>query len=354
MSSERLQKILAQAGIASRRKAEELIELGLVTVNGKVAKVGDKASLATDHIKIDGKLLRKVEDHIYLTFYKPRAVISQMGDPEGRPSILDYLTKLKFRVFPIGRLDFNSEGILLLTNDGELAEKIQKANQFPRVYRVKVKGHITSEMIDRLSRGMKLNNKFVKPHFVRMTEEYDKKSQIEVVFLNGTNLDVKSYFEQKGFLVDKLVRMSYGHITLHGLKPGQYKIVNRSKFEALITQPELGVKSIEKDVEKDPGVLPRDKRFREVDEFGNVIRTPRGPSPIKPLASADQADSKKSPLVRSRSKYTDSVIMPKSSSQPSGRTGGKAGNRGSMKPRGAGGSSKKRDSGVIAVLRKKD
>lgn len=315
--------------------------MGLVTVNGKVAKVGDKADIATDHIKIDGKLLRKIEDHVYLTFYKPRGVISQMGDPEGRATILDFLGKLKFRVFPIGRLDYNSEGILLLTNDGELAEKIQKANQFPRVYRVKVKGHITSEMLDRLSRGMRLNNKFVKPHLVRMTEEYNKKSQIEVVFLNGTNLDVKGYFEQKGFLVDKLVRMSYGHITIHGLKPGQYKIVNRSKFEALINQPELGVTAIEKDAEKDPGVLPRDKRFREVDEFGNVIRVSRIQPSATPAAS-EKTGGKAAAPVRNRSKYADSVILPRSES---GRTAGKTGAR---KP------SKSARDKVITVLRKKD
>ena len=128
MSAERLQKILAHAGIASRRKAEELIEQGLVTVNGKVAKLGDKADLTQDHVKVEGKLIHKMEEPIYLAFYKPKGVISMMADPENRPTLADYLNKVKARVFPIGRLDYNSEGILLLTNDGDLAEKIQKSD----------------------------------------------------------------------------------------------------------------------------------------------------------------------------------------------------------------------------------
>jgi len=274
MSTERLQKILAQAGIASRRKAEELIELGLVTVNGKAAKLGDKADIMVDHIKIDGKLIQKPENLVYLTFYKPRGVISQLSDPEGRPTIADYLTKLKFRVFPIGRLDYNSEGVLLLTNDGEIAEKIQKAIFFPRVYHVKIKGHVTAEMIERLKRGMRMNSKSVKPHSVRLSDEYNKKSLVEIVFLNTPSLDVKSYFEQKGFLVEKLTRTGFGHITLSGLKPGDYKIVNKTKFDALLAQPELGVRDLERRIDKERELLPTDLRSKR-----NAIRdiTPAAP-----------------------------------------------------------------------------
>jgi 23S rRNA pseudouridine2605 synthase len=248
-----------------------MIQQGLVTVNGKVAKIGDKADFTADHIKVDGTLLRRLEDQFYVLFNKPRGVISMMGDPEGRPTLSDFLAKLKVHVNPIGRLDFNSEGLLLLTNDGALAEKIQKSDQFPRIYHVKIKGHITSEMIDRLSRGARIANKFVKPLSVRINEELNKKTKIEVVFLNAANVDVKTFFESKGFLVERITRTGIGHLTLHGLEPGKYRIVPKSKFEALVEQPELGVKALEHRVEKEREILPRDKRLRNVDEFGKVI-----------------------------------------------------------------------------------
>lgn len=270
MSNERLQKILAQAGIASRRKAEELIQTGSVTVNGKVAKIGDKADLSSDSIKVDGKLILKTENHVYVAFYKPRGVISMMADPEGRPTLADYLTKVKARVFPIGRMDFNSEGILLLTNDGELAEKIQKSDAFPRVYHVKITGHVTTEMIERLKRGGKVGTKFVKPHSVRIAQELNKKTRIEIVFLNAANVDVKSYFEAKGFLIERIARTAFGHITLHGLVPGQYRIIPKSKFESLFDNPELGVKALELRNAREDEVLPKDQRRDAVDADGKI------------------------------------------------------------------------------------
>jgi 23S rRNA pseudouridine2605 synthase len=271
MSIERLQKILAQAGIASRRKAEELIEQGLVSVNGKTAKLGDKADFTSDHIKVEGKLLRKLEDLFYVVMNKPKGVISMMSDPEGRPTIADFLSKMKAHVNPIGRLDFNSEGLLLLTNDGAMAEKIQKSDAFPRVYHVKVKGHITTEMIDRLSRGVRLAEKFAKPLSVRIHEELNKKTKIEIVFLNAANVDVKAFFEAKGFLVEKITRTGFGHLTLHGLEPGKFRIVPKTKFEALFTQPELGVKALNHRLANEREILPRDQRMRNVDEHGKVI-----------------------------------------------------------------------------------
>lgn len=260
MSSERLQKILAQAGIASRRKAEELIEMGEVSVNGKVAKLGDRATMGVDHIKVSGKLLLEKEDHVYVAFHKPKGVISLINDPDGRPALGEYLVKVTQRIFPIGRLDFNDEGILLLTNDGMLAEGIQKNPKFPRVYAVKLKGHMTSEMVQRLERGAKIGNRFVKPHSVRIVEELNKKTKVEIVFLGSANVDVKGYFEDKGFLVEKVVRTAFGHITLKGLEVGEYRVVPKSKLEALILQPELGVRDIQQRHEKQKAVLPTDLR----------------------------------------------------------------------------------------------
>ncbi len=328
MSIERLQKILAQAGIASRRKAEEMIEEGQVTVNGKIAKIGDKADFTVDHIKVNGTLLRKLEDPFYVVMNKPKGVISMMSDPEGRPTLADFLVKLKVRVNPVGRLDFNSDGLILLTNDGAMAEKIQKSDAFPRVYHVKVKGHITTEMIDRLNRGMRAAHKFVKPLSVRIHEELNRKTKIEIAFLNAANVDVKTYFEEKGFLVEKITRTSVGHITLHGLEPGMYKTVPKTKFEALVAQPELGVKALEFRHEKERAILPRDQRMRNVDEHGKVIPKvssnptrikvgeaedkprPRAPKVERIVVRADgSGDGQKTPPKKKE--YSSSIDMPK-------------------------------------------
>jgi 23S rRNA pseudouridine2605 synthase len=289
MSNERLQKILAQAGIASRRKAEEMIEQGLVTVNGQVAKLGDKADFESDHIKVEGKLLKKLEDPFYVVMNKPKGVISMTSDPEGRPHLGNFLSKLKVRVNPIGRLDFNSEGLLLLTNDGALADKIQKSDAFPRVYHVKVKGYITTEMVSRLSRGMRVGNKSVKPLAVRIHEELNKKTKIEISFMNDVNstMSVKTYFEEKGFLVEKITRTAIGQMTLAGLEPGEYRTVPKTKFEALILQPELGLKALTLRHEKEREILPRDQRLRNVDEHGKVISK-------RPATEEEEAESKAS------------------------------------------------------------
>ncbi len=329
MSIERLQKILAQAGIASRRKAEELIEQGLVTVNGNVAKLGDKADFLSDHIKVEGKLLRKLEDLFYVVFNKPKGVISMMTDPEGRPTIADFLSKMKAHVNPIGRLDFNSEGLLLLTNDGAMAEKIQKSDAFPRVYHVKLKGHITTEMISRLERGGRIGEKFTKPLTVRIHEELNKKTKIEIVFLNAANVDVKTYFESKGFLIEKITRTAVGHLTLHGLEPGKYRIVPKTKFEALFTQPELGVKAITHRHTKERAILPRDQRMRNVDEHGKVIPkvgvVTRAAASGNPIVSRSAPKSKDAPAATEGTKGDRIVVRATGDIAPAPKTGARIG-----------------------------
>jgi 23S rRNA pseudouridine2605 synthase len=335
MSIERLQKILAQAGIASRRKAEELIEQGLVTVNGNVAKLGDKADFLSDHIKVEGKLLRKLEDLFYVVFNKPKGVISMMTDPEGRPTIADFLSKMKAHVNPIGRLDFNSEGLLLLTNDGAMAEKIQKSDAFPRVYHVKLKGHITTEMITRLERGGRIGEKFAKPLTVRIHEELNKKTKIEIVFLNAANVDVKLYFESKGFLIEKVTRTAVGHLTLHGLEPGKYRIVPKTKFEALFTQPELGVKAITHRHTKERSILPRDQRMRNVDEHGKVIPkvgvVTRAAASGNPIVSRSTPKSKDAPAATEGTKGDRIVVRATGDIAPAPKTGSRIGSKISAK-----------------------
>ena len=250
MASERLQKILAQAGLASRRGAEELIADGLVTLNGKVAKLGDKAEWGKDAIKVKGKLLtKKPEILTYVAFHKPKGVISMLGDPEGRANLNDYLEKVKIRVFPIGRLDFNTDGLLLLTNDGDFAQKLLKCDEVPKVYTVKVKGSIDDEMLTRIERGAWIGTdskkRRVKPYSVRVKQKLASKTQLEVVLMGGGS-DLKSLFELRGFLLEKVTRTAIGHITLKGLAPGHFRFLRASQVTALIDQPELGMKLLEK------------------------------------------------------------------------------------------------------------
>jgi len=249
MSLERIQKILAQAGIASRRKAEDLISEGLVTVNGKVAKLGDKAETGKDAIKVKGKLLQKPKELIYVVFHKPKGVICSMSDPDNRPSLATYLEPLNTRVFPIGRLDFNSDGLLILTNDGDFAEKSQKRDNIPRVYSVKVKGIPDGEMLARLERaarmgGTGVKNKLVKPYSVRLLKKLESKSIIQIVIMGGGAFDIKVFFESRGFLVEKVSRTAVGHITLKSLLPGEYRLLKASQAYALLEQPELGLKTL--------------------------------------------------------------------------------------------------------------
>jgi 23S rRNA pseudouridine2605 synthase len=249
MAQERVQKILAQAGLASRRKAEELIQEGLVTINGKVAKLGDKADLSQDSIKVRGKLLQTKEAPVYLAVYKPKGLISAVGvDPEGRPTLSDVLgAKVKARVYPIGRLDFMSEGLIIMTNDGAFAEKLQKMEGVPRVYHVKVRGRPDASMIHRLEKGARIGNRLIKPHSIRLAEELANKIRIELVFTESGAIDLKTYFEQKGLLVESIRRTAIGQITLRGLEPGKFRFLKASQVEALLNHPELGLRTLSED-----------------------------------------------------------------------------------------------------------
>lgn len=238
MSSERLQKILARAGAAdSRRKAETLIVEGAVTVNGKVVtELGTKADIDTDQIKVNGKMLFIDIDPLYVIFYKPSGMISALSDPENRPNLSELLKQLPSRVVPIGRLDFTSEGLLLLTNDGALAEKIVKMKGLPKVYRVKIKGHSTDDELAFLKRGIVTREGVVKIKSARVDKQLESKSWIELLVTEGSNLNLRELLNQRELMVDRIMRYSIGNITVEGMKPGDFAIVKKKDFEALLTQ----------------------------------------------------------------------------------------------------------------------
>ncbi|MDI6728222.1 MAG: pseudouridine synthase [Thermodesulfovibrionales bacterium] len=232
---QRIQKILAQMGIASRRKAEELIIEGRVTVNGKIATIGMKADLAKDHIKVDGRLLVKPEPKIYLVFNKPVGVVTSLSDPEGRPTIKDFLKGIKYRVFPVGRLDYDSEGLLLITNDGDFAHSLlHPSKKIPKTYVVKVKGIIDEDAMERLRRGVRLEDGLTAPAKVKKVRLSESNSWVEVTIYEGRKRQVRRMLEKVGYPVIKLRRIAIGGLKLGNLRPGEMRRLTQEEIKRLM------------------------------------------------------------------------------------------------------------------------
>lgn len=232
---ERLQKVLARAGIASRRKAEILIVEGAVTVNGRiVTELGTKVDSKKDKIKVNGKLIYSEVDPLYIALNKPRGVISSLSDPEGRPHLGILLKGIPERVIPIGRLDFNSEGLMLLTNDGDLAEKVVKARGLPRIYMVKVKGHPTSEDLEFLKKGLFTAEGVVRFASFGVEQTLKNKSWIKLEVTEGAKLDLRELLNHRGLLVDRIVRTAIGTLSIKGLEAGEYRFLKRQDLETLL------------------------------------------------------------------------------------------------------------------------
>lgn len=221
---ERLQKIIAEMGIASRRKAEELIVEGRVTVNGKVALIGMKADPLKDHIKVDGRLLASAEKKVYFILNKPRGVMTSLGDPQGRPTVLDFLRDIKQRVFPVGRLDYDSEGLLLLTNDGELAHAIlHPSKKIPKTYLVKVKGVLEEEDLERLRTGIRLDRGLTAPAKVKPMRKTENNSWLEMTIHEGKKRQIRRMLEKVGHPVMRLMRIRIDGIEMGRLEPGKHR-----------------------------------------------------------------------------------------------------------------------------------
>lgn len=236
---ERLQKILAKMGIASRRAAEEIILEGRVTVNGKAATLGMKADPSKDHIKLDGKLLTKPEPKVYLMMNKPKGVITTLSESEERPTIRDFLKKIKYRIFPVGRLDYDSEGLLLLTNDGDFAHTIlHPSKKIPKTYHVKIKGLLEDDDIEKLKRGVKLQDGMTSPSKVKKLRKAEENSWIEITIYEGRKRQVRRMLEKVGHPVLKLKRVRINGIELGNLALGAIRYltseeVNKIKKETV-------------------------------------------------------------------------------------------------------------------------
>ncbi len=233
--ADRLQKIISAAGIASRRQAEDLIRAGRVTLNGRVVtELGTKADPARDHIKVDGKPVRKSPRRVYVLLNKPRQVITTVSDPQGRVKVTD-LVSLSSRLYPVGRLDYNTEGLILLTNDGEFSRIVAAAGaHLPKVYQVKVHSTPDERTLNRLRGGIRLKTgvRLEKCRIVPLKE--GNNSWFEVTLTQGKNRQIRDMFEESGHRVLKLRRTRIGFLTDSKLPPGHYRFLARAEVERIL------------------------------------------------------------------------------------------------------------------------
>ncbi|MBI2963075.1 MAG: rRNA pseudouridine synthase [Deltaproteobacteria bacterium] len=240
---ERLQKLLARAGLASRRAAEQLIAAGRVTVNGRtVSELGAKADPRRDDVRLDGEPVRASRARVLL-LHKPVGVVTTLADPDGRPTIRDYLPAGHERVFPVGRLDFHSSGLLLLTNDGELAARLLHPRwRIARTYRVKVSGRPSEAALGRLRRGVKLDDGVSGPAQVDVERLLPAKAWLRITVREGRRREIRRMCDAVGHPVERLVRVRFGPIELGRLPPGRWRALGDAETAALRAAVGLGAR----------------------------------------------------------------------------------------------------------------
>ncbi len=231
---ERLQKIIAKAGIASRRKAEELIEEGRVFVNGKKAKLGDKADPERDVIKVDGEVIKPLKKKVYILLYKPLGYVTTKSDEKHRPTVMDLLQREeKKALFPVGRLDINTEGLLIITNDGEFANLITNPKtKVEKTYLVKVRGIPSKRAIERLLSGVIVEERKLSAKKITLLG-HKNNAWLKVVLTEGKKNQIRRMFEKVGHPVVKLKRIKIGDIEIGDLKPGEYRRLTPQEVERL-------------------------------------------------------------------------------------------------------------------------
>ncbi|MUO32995.1 pseudouridine synthase [Enterococcus gallinarum] len=235
---ERLQKVIAHAGITSRRKAEELIVAGRVSVNGQIVKELGVQVSAKDRVEVDGVPIEQ-ESPVYYMLYKPRGVISAVTDDKKRKVVLDFFTEVPERLYPVGRLDYDTSGLLLLTNDGDLSQKLMHPkHEVDKVYVAKVKGIADKKQLLPLSRGIRIEGKKTAParFEILSTDAATQTSIVQLTIHEGRNHQVKNMLKAVGLPVQKLKREMYGSLTLAGLRPGEYRELTKKEVNELKNQ----------------------------------------------------------------------------------------------------------------------
>jgi len=230
MAEERLQKILAHAGVASRRKAEELIANGRVSVNGRtVTELGSKADLSVDRVKVDGRTLTAPKHHLYFALNKPKNCVTTLHDPQKRETVMSFFKGLQDRIYPVGRLDYASEGLLLLTNDGDFANKLMSpASHVTKTYLVKINGVLTPDQEEQFRRGIPMHGRRTAPAGLKLIRKGDN-PWYEVRLVEGRQNQIRIMFKHLGYLVEKLKRIKVGFLELGSLKPGSYRTLTNAE-----------------------------------------------------------------------------------------------------------------------------
>ncbi len=236
---DRLQKILSQAGVASRRAGEQLMLDGRVTVNGlTIRELGAKADPARDDIRVDGRRVRIAERHRYVLLHKPRGYVTTRSDPQRRPTVVDLLAGIRDYVYPVGRLDFDSEGLLLLTNDGDLAARLtHPRHAVPRVYEASVVGIPDARDVKRLAQGIVVDGRRTQPALVRVLRAGNDDAVMEITVREGRNRQVRRMCEAIGHPVTRLARVAIGPLRDTRLKPGQWRELTAAELRRLQAAP---------------------------------------------------------------------------------------------------------------------
>ena len=235
MSEERLQKILSRAGIASRREAEKMILEGRVSVNDKIInELGRKFESTTCKICVDGKIISQVESKIYILLNKPKNIISSVKDDRGRTTVIDLITDIKERIYPVGRLDFDTEGLILLTNDGELMNALLHPKfQINKTYLAKITGLITEDKLIKLRTGIKLDDGMTAPATVNVIKNLGTNSKIEITIHEGRNRQIRRMLSAIGCEVKSLKRIKFANLSIYGLKSGEYRQLTEMEINNL-------------------------------------------------------------------------------------------------------------------------
>lgn len=371
MAEERLQKIIARAGFASRREAEALIEAGKVTVNGQVVtEQGTKADAERDHVKVDGKLITRPETKRYILLYKPREVMTTASDPEGRKTVLDLVRGVKERLFPVGRLDFHSEGLIILTNDGDLAYKVTHPSQGSvKTYHVKVRGVPEERILEKLRNGIFLDGKKTLPTEIQRIKttgkhEEEGNSWFDVKLREGRTQQIRKMFQTVGHPVSKLKRVAIGPLSDPKLQPGESREMTPQEVRLLYSTSEpRGKVRVKSGTRRGPETAPRRAAAKSSNAGAKAPRTSAASKtsaraggaarPARTTASRPARDASGVPTRTSAGRLAATRSSSTRTASSGGRTASGASRKaGSAGPRKSGSTGRERGSGGAPTRRR--
>jgi 23S rRNA pseudouridine2605 synthase len=314
MPLERLQKIIARAGISSRRAAERLISGGRVRVNGKVVtELGAKADPRKDRVEVDGDRLF-AEDLVYVVLHKPRSVMCTLDDPEGRPTVADLVTDVGARLFPVGRLDFGTSGVLLMSNDGELSQGLLHPKQkVPKIYVVKLDAKVDEDELDAWRNGIELDDGLTLPADVRLLRHERGKAWLQITLQEGRNQQIRRMAAARGFLAMRLARTAFAGISADTIKPGRWRVLTIDEMKKLKRAygvpkriraqhklADLAFK-LEKKAKKNRGTKRQGSVARAVPKRGTTTKR----APAKKTTTAKRSTAERSDRSETKPRATD-------------------------------------------------